>query len=69
MVSIAAPEAFGNKFLVTLQSDGGEPDPQSGADVINLRNDQEFFPGSSLRILTPFTIKFYGEDGQWHEAN
>ena len=74
MVAISTPERFGNKWMVSLQCDSAGTMPQSGADVENLKgmvsaNDPvEFFSGSMLRVLTPFALYFYGEDGQWHEA-
>ena len=74
MIAISAPEKFGNKWMVNLQSDSAGSMPQSCEDVDNLKgyvtanDDGKFHPGSTLRVLTPFALYFYGEDGQWHEA-
>lgn len=55
-----------NKWRVDLQSDTDEGDPKDGKDVADLRDDIEFYPASSLTILSPFTVKKLGEDGTWY---
>lgn len=67
-------EKRGERWLVDLQDDSLSVQPHSMHDVPVLKDIVQptdmakFDAGSTLRVLTPFTLYFYGEDEQWHEA-
>ena len=66
MICIDKEQVTDTKWRVDLQADTDEKDPVNGADVDDLRNDIEFYAGSTLTILSPYIFKILGEDGVWH---
>lgn len=66
MICIEKEQVTDTRWRVDLQADTDEKDPVNGADVDDLRNDIEFYAGSTLTILSPYTFKILGEDGVWH---
>lgn len=67
-------EKRGERWLVNLQADSVGTMPNTMHDVPVLKDmvqagdEAKFEVGSTMRVLTPFAIYFYGEDEQWHEA-
>lgn len=67
-------EKRGTRWLVNLQADSPGVEPHSMHDVpvlkdmVRAEDEAKFDAGSTLRVLTPFSLYFYGEDEQWHEA-
>lgn len=66
MICIEKEQVTDTRWRVDLQADTDENDPVNGADVDDLRDDIEFYAGSTLTVLSPYMFKILGEDGIWH---
>lgn len=66
MICTYKEQVTDKKWRVELQADTDEGSPASGADVSDLNDEIEFYAGSSLTILSPFTIRKLGESGMWY---
>lgn len=66
MICIEKEQVTEKKWRVDLQADTNIKDPVDGSDVDDLRDDIEFYAGSTLTILSPSLFKVLGEDGVWH---
>ena len=62
----ASPANVGGRAIrcIILADNTTDALPSSGSEVVGMRNDQAFLPGT-IAITTAFDLAMVGNDGEW----